>query len=139
MGGSDEKPESLITGINVTPLVDVVLVLLIIFMATAPLIQRRALAVQVPSAATGERATAALTVSYAADRTIYLEKTPMDLAGLAQAVENRRKLEPDLNITVSAEEGLPYGAIVELLDTIRAAGVKKVALEVRPKAKPKAH
>ncbi len=60
MAASPDDNGGLITGINVTPLVDVVLVLLIIFMATAPLIARRAIAVNVPRAATGERATAAL-------------------------------------------------------------------------------
>jgi hypothetical protein len=83
MAASPDDNGGLITGINVTPLVDVVLVLLIIFMATAPLIARRAIAVNVPRAATGERATAALRVTYAADRTLLLEKTAFTLVTLA--------------------------------------------------------
>ena len=134
MGGSEEKSDGLITGINVTPLVDVVLVLLIIFMATAPLIAKRALAVNVPRAATGERASASLQVTLTADQKILLEKSSYDLAGLLLELKNRQMLEPDLRLTVAAEGGLPYSAVVDLLDTIRAAGVKRVALEVRPKA-----
>jgi biopolymer transport protein ExbD len=134
VGASEEKTEGLITGINVTPLVDVVLVLLIIFMATAPLIARRALTVSVPRAATGEKASSSLQVTLTADRVIHLEKSSFTLAGLSQELKIRQKLEPDLRLTLAAEAGLPYGDVVELLDTIRAAGVKRVALEVRPKA-----
>ncbi len=127
----------MITGINVTPLVDVVLVLLIIFMATAPMIARRAIAVNVPKTATGERATASLRVTFAADRTLLLEKTPMDLASLSQELKVRIKSEPDLNLLIAAEAGLPYEAVVELLDTIRGAGVKRVGLEVGSKPRPR--
>ena len=133
MGASTDDTNGLITGINVTPLVDVVLVLLIIFMATAPLSARRAVAVNVPRAATGERATAALRVSYAADRTLLLEKTAFTLVTLAAELKSRRQLEPELNLAVAADAGLPYEAVMELLDTIRGAGVKKVALEVASK------
>ena len=133
MGASTDDTGGLITGINVTPLVDVVLVLLIIFMATAPLIARRAVAINVPRAATGERATAALRVSYAADRTLLLEKTAFTLVALAAELKSRRQLEPELNLAVAADAGLPYEAVMELLDTIRGAGVKKVALEVASK------
>ena len=133
MGASPEENGGLITGINVTPLVDVVLVLLIIFMATAPLIARRAVAVNVPRAATGERATAALRVTYAADRTLLLEKTTFTIEALAAELKDRRRLEPGLSLSVAADAGLPYEAVMELLDTIRAAGVKKVALEVASK------
>ena len=133
MAGAEEKSDGLITGINVTPLVDVVLVLLIIFMATAPLIAKRVLTVNVPRSATGERASASLQVTLTADRKVLLEKSLFDLAGLLLELKNRQALEPDLRLTVAAEEGLPYSAVVELLDTIRSAGVKSVALEVRPK------
>jgi biopolymer transport protein ExbD len=133
VAATEEKNDGLITGINVTPLVDVVLVLLIIFMATAPMIAKRALTVNVPRAATGERASASLQVTLTVDRKIHLEKSVFEMAGLAQELKVRLKLEPELRLTVAAEEGLPYGAVVELLDTIRAAGVKRVALEVRPK------
>lgn len=134
MAASEENAEGLITGINVTPLVDVVLVLLIIFMATAPLIAKRALTVSVPRAATGERASASLQVTLTADQKILLESSLFDLAGLLHELKKRQAHEPELRLTVAAEEGLPYGAVVELLDTIRTSGVKRVALEVRPKA-----
>lgn len=133
MAASSDENGGLITGINVTPLVDVVLVLLIIFMATAPLIARRAIAVNVPKAATGERATAALRVTYTAEKVVLLEKTPFALEALAVELKSRRRLEPDLHLAVAADAGLPYEAVMELLDTIRGAGVKKVALEVASK------
>lgn len=135
MAASTEEKDGLITGINITPLVDVVLVLLIIFMATAPLIARKALAVAVPKASTGERATASLRITRAADRQIYIEKSAQTIDGLMEDLKTRLRLEPDLHVSVAAEERLPYADVVELLDTIRAAGVKKVALDVRPATK----
>ena len=107
MSASEETSDGLITGINVTPLVDVVLVLLIIFMATAPLIAKRALTVNIPRAATGERASASLQVTLAADRKILLEKSFFDLAGLLQELKNRQVLEPDLRLTVAASSYFP--------------------------------
>jgi biopolymer transport protein TolR len=137
MAGSEERADGLITHINVTPLVDVVLVLLIIFMATAPLIQRRAIGVNVPKAATGEKATAALQVFFNADQQILLEKTPQTLESLTRALKERKLLEPDLRVSLSAEGALPYNRVVEVLDAVRSAGVAKVALEVNPRPTPK--
>jgi biopolymer transport protein ExbD len=134
-GTGEENSSGLITQINITPLVDVVLVLLIIFMATAQLISRRSLAVNVPKASTGERALESLRITRGADRVIQLEKTPLTLDALSQELKSRLRLQPDLHVSVAAEEGLPYGDVVELLDTIRAAGVKRVALDVRPAPK----
>jgi biopolymer transport protein ExbD len=131
---SEDRADGQITGINITPLVDVVLVLLIIFMATAPLIQRRALNVNVPRAAHHERrATRALAVLFTEDRRVLVEKESLALDQVSGALRRRLRVEPDLQVSVAAEAGLPYGEVVALLDEVRGAGVKKVALEVRAK------
>jgi biopolymer transport protein ExbD len=133
-GTRAEDSEGPITGINVTPLVDVVLVLLIIFMATAPLIHRRALQVNVPKAAHSEaKATAALQVQMNAAREIYADKDRVDRGRLEGLLRERLALEPSLHVSVAADETIPYGEVVDLLDVVRGAGVKKVALEVRTK------
>ncbi|MGQ0645387.1 MAG: ExbD/TolR family protein [Elusimicrobiota bacterium] len=122
-----------ITDINVTPLVDVVLVLLIIFMATAPLIQRRALNVNVPRTAHSEKtATATLQIQLAADRTIVLEEKILPLTALAGELSRRFALEPGLHVSIAADQAVPYGEVVALLDVVRGLGIKKAALEVRP-------
>jgi len=139
VGGSSEPEGGLITQINVTPLVDVVLVLLIIFMITAPLIQKRVMNVNVPKASTTERATAALQILYAGDGQIRIGSTPYTLDTLAVALKIRQKVEPDLKVSIAAEGALPYERVVCLLDAVRAAGVTKVALEVKPVSKKNTH
>ncbi|MBI4396734.1 MAG: biopolymer transporter ExbD [Elusimicrobia bacterium] len=133
-GTTENGANQIITGINVTPLVDVVLVLLIIFMATAPLIHRRALNVNVPRAAhTEPKATETLQVQYTALREVFIEKTAYRIEELGRELRGRLRLEPALHVSVSADQTIPYGDVVGLLDVIRGAGVKKVALDVRRK------
>jgi biopolymer transport protein ExbD len=134
MASLDSNQNSMITGINVTPLVDVVLVLLIIFMATAPLIHRRALNVNVPKAAHSEpKATQTLQLFFTAEREVLLDKDKVSLEALSQELANRMRLDPALHVSVAADKIVPYGEVVGLLDTVRGAGVKKVALEVTTK------
>lgn len=128
---SFDDAEGPITGINVTPLVDIVLVVLIIFMATAPMISRRAVKVDVPKVAKHERmATEAIAV--ALDKAHQLtvggkSVTRMELMEyLSRAVASRE----DQAVTLSADKTLPYGEVAELLDAVRGAGVRKVGLEV---------
>jgi biopolymer transport protein ExbD len=131
---TEERAGRAITGINVTPMVDVVLVLLIIFMATAPLIHRRALNVNVPQSAHGEsKATATLQITFTAEREIYVEKAKYPLDKLEPELRLRLRLDPALHVSVAADESLPYGEVVKMLDLVRGAGVKKVALEVKAK------
>jgi biopolymer transport protein ExbD len=124
----------MITGINVTPLVDVVLVLLIVFMATAPLVHRRVLNVSVPRTAHNERKAAATVQVFMTEaREVYIEDekhTPETVGG---ALQTRLRLDPALHISVAADKSIPYGEVVSLLDVIRSAGVKKVALDVQAK------
>lgn len=135
MAGTDNSGQDrLISGINITPLVDVVLVLLIIFMATAPLINRRSLSVNVPRAANNEpKATATLQIQYTADREIILEKDKCSVEKLGAELTQRLRLDPALHVSIAADKTIPYGDVVALLDVVRGSGVKKVALEVQRK------
>jgi biopolymer transport protein ExbD len=133
MAGKSSSDGGFITGINVTPLVDVVLVLLIIFMATAPLLQKRALHVNVPQASHSERrATAAVEVQFTADRKVLVDGAELPRERLEGDMRSRLALDPGLAVAVSADEAVPYGEVIGLLDAVRGAGVKKVALDVRP-------
>lgn len=123
-----------ITGINVTPLVDVVLVVLIIFMATAPMMARRAIRVEVPKVAKSEKsATDALAVALNDKRELTVSGKPTTLNDLKKLLSAAIAARPDQAVSLSADKTLPYGEVAELLDAVRSAGVKKVGLEVRRK------
>ncbi len=120
-----------ITAINVTPLVDIILVVLIIFMATAPLIQKRVLKVDVPKAAHHERAaTEAIQIVLKADREIVVAGQKLSQQELVDKMTRLSKNEPDMHVTLSADKTIPYGEVVAFLDGLRGAGVRKIGLEV---------
>ena len=129
--GSDDGP---ITSINVTPLVDIILVVLIIFMATAPLIQRRSIKVDVPEASHHDRAALeALAVVLTAKHEIYLAGRLLGEAQVGTELARHVSNAGGVQVTLSADRVIPYGEIVHVLDVVRAAGVRKIGLEVRGK------
>jgi biopolymer transport protein TolR len=115
--------------INVTPFVDVMLVLLIVFMVTAPL-----LTVGVPldlpqtNAPPLEAEKDPLTVSVQTDGTIYLQETAIDLAGLVPRLVAITGANPEARILVRGDRGNNYGRMVEVLSAISTAGFKKIGL-----------
>ena len=130
IGGDDNA----ITGINVTPLVDIILVVLIIFMATAPLIHNRAMKVDLPKAAQHERAaTEALQVVYNAQRELSLSGRRVTQEQLGSELRALVARSADLRVALRADRNLPYGEIVQILDVVRGAGVHKIGLEVKAK------
>ena len=134
MAGSAIDDDGPITGINVTPLVDVVLVVLIIFMATAPMIARRAIKVEVPRVAkTDKAATDAIPVGLSAARELTLSGKKVTEDELKKVLTAALLSKPEQAVTISADKTIPYGEVASLLDAVRSAGVKKVGLEVRRK------
>lgn len=125
--------DSAITGINVTPLVDIILVVLIVFMATAPLIHNRAMKVDLPKASQHEKAaTEALQVLCNAQHEISLSGKRVTLEELGRTLKALSAVS-DVRVALRADRTLPYGDIVGILDTVRAAGVRKIGLEVKAK------
>ena len=116
--------------INVTPLVDVVLVLLIIFMVTAPFLQG-GLEIDLPKVATrGIDVREGLIVSVRADRTVAVGDRVVSIAGfedaLARAGAARRP------VFLKADQKVPYGTIVDLVARMRRAGVAALGLVTEP-------
>jgi biopolymer transport protein ExbD len=130
MASSTETEDGVVTGINVTPLVDIMLVLLIVFMVTAHFVQDSGLKVNLPKAASTETttATAALTVTMDGKGALRLMENDVDLNGLKANLEREAKANPGIRVTLAADEELPYKQIVAALDTIKQAGVTRVAL-----------
>ena len=125
-----------ISDINVTPLVDVVLVLLIIFMVTAKLIVARGIAVDSPKTASGEEVSSTLQVTIDRDRVLYVNGDRYDSVETAQArVESMRAQSPDLKAIISADRSVPHGDVMRVIDFVKLAGVTKFALTSDPLAK----
>jgi biopolymer transport protein ExbD len=132
MHGAGEE-ESSITGINVTPLVDIILVVLIIFMATAPLIHNRAIKVDLPKAALHEKTpTETLSLVFNERREITLSGKPLSHGELGGVLRGMAAADPDIHVSLRADKSIPYGEIIGLLDVVRRAGVHRIGLEVKP-------
>jgi len=122
--------------INVTPMVDVMLVLLIIFMVTAPLLT---VGVQVDLPKTkasiikGEDEPLAITVDAAGQ--VYLQETEIELEGLVPRLSAITSNNPDVRIFVRGDASINYGRVMEVVGTINAAGYRKVALVTQRKIK----
>ena len=115
--------------INVTPMVDVMLVLLIVFMVAAPLMTS-GVTVDLPktSAAPLAQDSEPLTVSVNAEGKIYLQETELPLDELASKLAAASDNKLDRRIFVRGDKGLPYGRIMEVMSTITQGGFTKVAL-----------
>jgi biopolymer transport protein TolR len=121
------------TGINVTPLVDVMLVLLIIFMGTAPLIQG-GVKVDLPraSAQQMEHAEEKLVLRITRDRRVFLGDAEISPADLEKKLATNARVQKDKELYLHADRSLPYGWVVEIMAMARRAGVESLGMITEP-------
>jgi biopolymer transport protein ExbD len=121
-----EQDDALQASINVTPLVDVLLVLLVIFMVVTPML-RQNLPVDLPRVAhDGEPPPPGeVTLTVTADGRLLLDGTPIEESRLADAVAHQPV------VFLEADRTLPYARVVDLMDTCRAAGVERIGVVTR--------
>jgi len=127
-------PDEPISEINVTPLVDVMLVLLVIFIILAPMFAQ-ALRVNLPKAqapASAEPVVADLTVS--AGGGLRLDDRPVSRDRLPGILSRRLKQDPKLVVRISADRSVPYGRMAKLLSSVQNAGVSRIAFRTRAPA-----
>ena len=133
MAGYRASPDegAILSDINVTPLVDVTLVLLIIFMATASLIVNPAIKVDLPKATTGEDAgQTALTLGLDRAGKLYLNAQPATPDDVKRFIKGALEKKPDLQAVLGADHTVPHGRVVEIIDLLRASGVRRFAITV---------
>lgn len=133
MGMKFESDEP-ISEINVVPLVDIILVVLIIFMVTAPMFMKPSINVNLPKAASGDKSTPSkLNISLTVDG-----KTNLNGSFVTDAEVSTKALEevvknPEVQAIISADKDVAHGRVVGLLDIVKAAGVKKFAISIDKK------
>jgi biopolymer transport protein TolR len=133
MDASSQRESSAIAQINVTPLVDVMLVLLVIFMVTAPIIQQ-GVQVNLPQAQSNAipGSEQPLVVSVAKNGKIYLNDNVVTLGELGQKLRAIKKLQADKQVYLRADQDVRYGIVMKTIAEIKQAGIEKLGMVTRP-------
>ena len=131
LGTGFDEDEDVIAGINVTPLVDVALVLLIIFIATSAIIIRAAINVDLPRAASaGEAVPDSVALLLDEGGTVYLNGIAVAPDALRAALEEEVLRNPEVRALIAADADLRYRDVMDLIDTVRLAGFAGFSLNV---------
>src|SRR5262249_27396884 len=133
MGFSSERTNEVLSQINVTPLVDVMLVLLVIFMVTAPILHQ-GVTVNLPrvqaGALAGEEVQLVVTVS--GPGKVYINDTPITPAELLTKLQAIVRERPDRNVYLRADAAVPYGEVMRVIGAIRQAGIERLGMVTEP-------
>ncbi len=116
--------------INITPLVDVMLVLLVIFMVTTPMLVK-GIRVNLPKTKSGVTKIKSKSIIISIDKNgkYYLDKVPIEL----YALKDFLKAHKDRSVIIKADSMVNYGAVVSLIDMVKSVGISKVGLATQPK------
>jgi biopolymer transport protein TolR len=118
--------------INVIPLVDVVLVLLVIFMVTAPMLYR-GMDIKLPTSASNTikpEIRAVLTIEK--DQRLYLDKDQVSVAQLERKLRMMKEEHADVSLYLRADRDVPYGIVVQVMDGVKKAGIEKLGMVTDP-------
>lgn len=131
-GGGSYRIGGTLAEINIIPLVDVTLVLLLIFMLTAPLMYR-GIDVNLPKTAGKPTAVEErLVLTLTKEQTIYVNDKPVAMASLEQSLRDLFKNRQDKTLYLRADQALQYGFVVETMDRIRRSGIEKLGMVTEP-------
>ena len=135
MAGGAVRRRGIIAEINVTPLVDIMLVLLIIFMLTAHLIARQAIEIELPRAS---QSTAppptTLAITLTADGALFLNDRPVTPAALRDAIRASVVRDPKTQAIVAGDKRVSHGRVIWVLDTVKSLGITQFAIQIDPAA-----
>lgn len=136
LGGHGDEP---MTDINIVPLVDIVLVVLIIFMVTATYIVSPSIKVNLPEAATAEaQEPTSLGITVATDGSLFLDGTPITEDGLRAAVRAAKAEKADVVCLIAGDKEARHGDVIKVIDLVKQEGVAKFAINVEPTTVPAA-
>ena len=129
---SQGRTQTSLADINVTPLVDVVLVLLIIFMVTAPVLQS-GIEVAVPHTKTVKEITEErLVITIDRDQRVFLNNQPININQIGEEIRKRVRDPQGQAIYVRADENVPFGAFATVMDAVKQSGITNVSIVTQP-------
>ena len=129
----ESRHRRFLSEINIIPLVDVVLVLLVIFMVTAPMLHR-GIDITLPQSSSNtitpdER----LIISIEPDEAIYIGKDRVTIINLRKRLHEARALNPLVSVYLRADSKIPYGRIVQIMDEVKRVGIERLGMVTSPK------
>jgi biopolymer transport protein ExbD/biopolymer transport protein TolR len=131
MPSLSKQTQSTLSEINMVPFIDVVLVLLIIFMITAPILQS-GIEVDVPATSSAKEINEVrLVVSIDKNQLIYLGDTPVNINRLGAQVKAQLK-KPQDSVFLRADETIPFGVFAKVVDTLRLSGINNISIVTKP-------
>ena len=130
---TDSRPRQFLSEINVIPLVDVVLVLLVIFMVTAPMLHR-GLDINLPtSAANNIKADERLIITIQKDHSLSLGNDPISLIDLRTKLQEAKVSNPFISVYLRADQTVPYGTVIQIMDEVKEAKIERLGMVTGPK------
>ena len=132
MATAAQTDDELITGINVTPLVDITLVLLVILMVTASYVASKAIPLELPKGATAETTPMTLSVSIDKDGRTFLDAAPVDDPTLRARIRAARAADPETRAVIAADGRTTHAHVVHVIDLLRREDVTRFAINVDP-------
>ena len=126
------RTQSSLADINVTPLVDVVLVLLIIFMVTAPVLQS-GIDVNVPQTRTVKEITEErMVITIDRDQRVFLGNQPVNINQIGDLIRQKVRDPQGQSVFVRADENVPFGAFATVMDAVKQSGITNVSIVTQP-------
>lgn len=136
--GFTDEDDGVMSDINVTPLVDVVLVLLIVFMITVPAIVASApIKVDLPTSGSVEMASELPPITVSVQRgddgamQLFMNDRQTDDAGLKQLIEELGLAREEQRVNLAADRSIPYGEVIRVMDLLHELGLKKIAVDTK--------
>jgi biopolymer transport protein ExbD len=132
MAAAASDNDEMITGINVTPLVDITLVLLVILMVTASYVVSRSIPMELPKGATGESTPTTLSVSIDKDGKTYLDAEEIAEPALRARIKQAHDADAETRAVIAADGRVTHASVVHVIDLLRRENVTKFAINVDP-------
>jgi biopolymer transport protein ExbD len=131
-GGANTDDDEIISAINVTPLVDIVLVLLIVLMVTSNYLVNKSINVELPKASTGEATNPTMSISLDVEGKLYLDGQNVDAATLQQRIHAAYEADHDVKAVIAADGRVTHSQVIAVIDTLRKEKVTKFAINTSP-------